>query len=138
METNPSPIADAPPSNWVDQWAPQTLLPFLRMGRFDRPIGAWLLLFPCWWSQTLAEIDSGQPFPNYWYLLLFAIGAMAMRAAGCAYNDYVDRDIDAKVYRTANRPIPSGQISPGGALVFAAAMALIGLAVLVNFNWFTI
>lgn len=131
-------VADAPPSNWVDRWAPAALQPYLRLGRFDRPIGVWLLLFPCWWSQTLAEVDAGQPFPNVTYLALFAIGALAMRAAGCAYNDYVDRDLDAKVQRTANRPIPAGQISPAVALIFAAVCALVGLAVLMNFNRFTI
>ena len=138
METEFSPIADAPPSNWVDRWAPESWRPYLRLGRFDRPIGAWLLLFPCWWSQTLAQIAAGETFLNFGYLVLFAIGALSMRAAGCAYNDYIDRDIDAKVHRTANCPIPSGQVSPEAALVFVAAMACIGLAVLLNFNWFTI
>ena len=131
-------IADAGPSNWVDRWAPFSWRPYLRLGRFDRPIGTWLLLFPCWWSQTLAQVASGQPIPNYRYLLLFALGALAMRASGCAYNDYVDRDIDAKVQRPQNRPLPSGQITPKAALVFIAATALAGLAVLIQFNWFTI
>jgi 4-hydroxybenzoate polyprenyltransferase len=131
-------IADAPPSNWVDRWAPEAWLPYLRLGRFDRPVGAWLLLFPCWWSQTLAQVASGEPFPNFKYLVLFAIGAVAMRASGCAYNDYVDRDIDAKVHRTANRPIPAGQITHEAALGYVIATAFIGLAVLINFNWFTI
>ncbi len=131
-------VADASPQNWVDRYAPDILQPYLRLGRFDRPIGTWLLLFPCWWSQTLAEVDSGAAYPNLWYLALFALGAVAMRAAGCAYNDFVDRDIDARVQRTANRPIPSGQISPTAALVFVVVMALLGLAVLVNFNTFTI
>ena len=131
-------VADAPPLNWVDRYAPASWRPYLRLGRFDRPIGSWLLLFPCWWSQTLAEIGSGQPYPRVSYLALFAVGAMAMRAAGCAYNDYIDRDIDAQVQRTASRPIPSGQVSPGGALVFMAVMALIGLAVLLQFNGFTV
>ena len=138
METEFSPITDAPPSNWVDRWAPESWRPYLRLGRFDRPIGVWLLLFPCWWSQTLAQIAAGETFLNFGYLVLFAIGALSMRAAGCAYNDYIDRDIDAKVHRTANRPIPSGRVSPEAALVFVAAMACIGLAVLLNFNWFTI
>ncbi len=124
--------------NWVDRYAPRFLQPYLRLGRFDRPIGTWLLLFPCWWSQTLAEVDSGAAYPNLWYLALFAVGALAMRAAGCAYNDLIDRDIDARVQRTANRPIPSGQISPTAALIFIVAMSTLGLAVLVNFNTFTI
>lgn len=131
-------VADAPPSNWVDRWAPISWRPYLRLGRFDRPIGAWLLLFPCWWSQTLAQVSSREPFPNFQYLLLFAIGALAMRASGCAYNDYVDRQIDARVQRTASRPIPSGQITPEAALVFVAITALVGLVVLLQFNWFTV
>ena len=132
------PVADAPASNWVDRWAPGSLRPYLRLGRFDRPIGIWLLLFPCWWSQTLAEVERGQPYPSLSFLALFAAGAIAMRAAGCAYNDYVDRDIDAAVARTRNRPIPSGQVSSLQALLFVAVLALAGLAVLVQFNTFTI
>jgi len=131
-------IADAAPSNWVDRWAPLALRPYLRLGRFDRPIGTWLLLFPCWWSQTLAEVNNGAPYPRLELLLLFAVGALAMRAAGCAYNDYVDREIDAQVARTRSRPIPSGQISPRVALIFIAVMALCGLAVLLTMNTYTI
>ncbi|MFT3732033.1 MAG: 4-hydroxybenzoate octaprenyltransferase [Hyphomicrobium sp.] len=134
----PTSVADALPSNWVDRWAPAAWRPYLRIGRFDRPIGSWLLLFPCWWSQALAQMNSGDHYPDPFYLLLFAIGAMAMRASGCAYNDYVDRDIDARVQRTQSRPLPSGQISPQAALAFVVIMALIGLAVLINFNSFTI
>ena len=132
------PVADAPASNWVDRWAPRSLRPYLRLGRFDRPIGIWLLLFPCWWSQTLAEVERGQPYPSLSFLALFAAGAIAMRAAGCAYNDYVDRDIDAGVARTRNRPIPSGQVSSLQALLFVAVLSLAGLVVLVQFNAFTI
>jgi 4-hydroxybenzoate polyprenyltransferase len=131
-------VADAPPSNWVDRWAPISWQPYLRLGRFDRPVGTWLLLFPCWWSQTLAQVSSGEPYPNVKYLLLFAIGAMAMRASGCAYNDFIDRDIDARVKRTASRPIPSGEIRPDTALKFVIVSALAGFAVLLNFNSFTI
>ncbi len=133
-----TPVADAPPENWVDRWAPESLRPYLRLGRFDRPIGIWLLLFPCWWSQTLAEVERGQPYPSISYLILFLIGATAMRAAGCAYNDYVDRDIDAQVARTASRPIPSGQVTPQGAIYFMVLCGFIGLAVLINLNTFTI
>ncbi len=140
-EISPKPnlrVADAPPSNWVDRWAPASWLPYLRLGRLDRPIGTWLLLFPCWWSQTLAQVNSGDHLPNFWYLLLFAIGAIAMRASGCAYNDFVDRDIDGRVERTVNRPLPSGQVSPDAALAFVALTALAGLVVLLCFNSFTI
>ena len=131
-------VADAPARNWVDRWAPAFLRPYLRLGRFDRPIGTWLLLFPCWWSQTLAEVERGQPYPSLSLLALFAAGALAMRAAGCAYNDFVDRDIDASVARTRSRPIPSGQVSPLAALVFVVVLGLAGLLVLLQFNTFTI
>ncbi len=131
-------VADAVPENWVDRRAPEAWRPYLRLARFDRPIGAWLLLFPCWWSQTLAEVSRGEPFPSLWLLVLFAIGAFLMRGAGCAYNDWVDRDYDARVARTASRPIPSGQVSAEQALLFAGALSLGGLVVLLQMNAYTI
>jgi 4-hydroxybenzoate polyprenyltransferase len=131
-------VPDAPPGNWVDRWAPAAAKPYLRLARFDRPIGAWLLLFPAWWSQALAELSLGRPHPDPWYLALFLIGAFVMRGAGCTYNDIVDRDFDAKVARTAARPIPSGQVSVKAAAAFLVALCLIGLLVLLQFNWFTI
>lgn len=130
-------VADAPRGNWVDTWAPRSWRPYLRLARADRPIGTWLLLFPCWWSLALASIKDGRPYPNVYWLVLLAIGAFAMRAAGCAYNDLVDRDYDAKVARTRNRPIPSGQITPRQAVYFIIALGLTGLAVLVQFNTYT-
>jgi len=132
------PVADAVPGNWVDRYAPPAARPYLRLARLDRPIGLWLLLFPCWWSLALGEVKRGDYYPNPWYLVLFAVGAVVMRAAGCAYNDVVDRDYDARTARTASRPIPSGQVTPAEALSFAALMALIGLLVLLQFNTFTI
>ncbi|MGI9404390.1 MAG: 4-hydroxybenzoate octaprenyltransferase [Hyphomicrobium sp.] len=131
-------IADAPPDNWVDQYAPEYARPYLRLARLDRPIGIWLLLLPCWWGVGLAEVSRESPYPDLWLLVLFAVGALVMRAAGCAYNDFVDRDYDAKVSRTASRPIPSGQITPGAALAFAAVCSFAGLMVLIQFNAFTI
>ena len=131
-------VADAVPGNWVDRLAPEAWRPYLRLARFDRPIGAWLLLFPCWWSLALAELSMGRAYPNLASLALFAIGAFVMRGAGCAYNDWVDRDYDARVARTASRPIPSGQVTAAAALLFAAALSLIGLVVLLQFNWFTV
>jgi 4-hydroxybenzoate polyprenyltransferase len=131
-------VPDAVAGNWVDTLAPAALRPYLRLARIDRPIGTWLLLFPCWWSQALAEIHTGIAVPNVEFLLLFAIGAFVMRGCGCAYNDFVDRDYDAKVERTRNRPIPSGQVSPWAALLFSVTLAFVGLAVLVQFNTFTI
>ena len=132
------PVADAPSGNWVDRYAPASWRPYLRLARMDRPIGTWLLLFPCWWSVTLAEVSVGNPYPDPWMLLLFAVGALVMRGAGCAYNDYVDRDYDARVARTASRPIPSGQVTSEAALAFVVALSLIGFLVLIWFNLFTI
>lgn len=134
----PDIIADAPPDNWVDRHAPAAVRPYLKLARFDRPIGAWLLLFPCWWSLALAELSRGRPYPNLWYVLLFLIGAFVMRGAGCTWNDVVDRNYDGRVARTAGRPIPSGQVSVTQALLFGIALSLVGFAVLVQFNAFTI
>ncbi len=136
---NPSRIiADAPVSNWVDTWAPAVVKPYLKLARFDRPIGAWLLLFPCWWSQALAELSLGRGYPDPGYLLLFLVGAFVMRGAGCTWNDIVDRDYDGRVERTALRPIPSGQVSVRQALAFGLGLCLIGFLVLIQFNWFAV
>ena len=131
-------IADAPSNNWVDALAPTAVKPYLKLARFDRPIGAWLLLFPAWWSQALAELSLGRAYPDPWFLLLFLIGAFVMRGAGCTWNDIVDRDFDGRVERTALRPIPSGQVSLKQALAFGAGLCLAGFLVLIQFNWFTV
>jgi 4-hydroxybenzoate polyprenyltransferase len=131
-------VPDAPPGNWVDRLAPAAAKPYLRLARFDRPIGAWLLLFPTWWSQALAELSLGRPYPSPWYLLLFLVGAFVMRGAGCTYNDIVDRDLDARVARTAARPIPSGQVGVAAAFAFLALLCLAGLLVLLQLNWFSV
>jgi 4-hydroxybenzoate polyprenyltransferase len=136
--TGHSAVADAVRGNWVDRFLPAAAKPYARMARLDRPIGWWLLLWPCWWSAALAADAAGWPYPDPWHLVLFLIGAIAMRGAGCTYNDIVDRDLDAKVARTRSRPIPSGQISVRQAAVFLAAQALVGLVVLVQFNRFAI
>ena len=136
--TNGSLIADARPDNWVDRFAPAFMKPYLKLARFDRPIGAWLLLFPCWWGQGLAELQAGHEALNLWYLLLFAIGAFVMRGAGCTWNDIIDRDYDARVARTALRPIPSGQVTARQAFLFAICLSLSGFLVLIQFNIFTI
>lgn len=131
-------VADAPRSNWVDRFAPAWLKPYARLARWDRPIGWWLLYLPCLWSATLAANALGQPIPNLWHLFLFWVGAVAMRGAGCTYNDLVDREIDASVARTASRPLPSGQVSVVGAKLFLLLQVLLGLVVLLQFNFFTI
>jgi 4-hydroxybenzoate polyprenyltransferase len=130
-------VADST-GNWVDRRAPAAIRPYLRLARADRPIGSWLLLIPCWWSSALATIAAGQPAPNIWHLVLFAIGAVVMRGAGCTWNDLTDRELDARVERTRSRPIPSGQVTPKQALAFLVLQALVGLAVLLQFNAFAI
>jgi 4-hydroxybenzoate polyprenyltransferase len=131
-------IADAGASNWVDRFAPAALVPYLRLARADRPIGFFLLGFPCFWSVSLAARSLGEAYPDLWLLILFAIGAIVMRAAGCTYNDLIDREIDARVARTAGRPLPSGQVSAQAAIFFMIVLSLIGFAVLLSFNSFTI
>ncbi len=132
-----APVADST-GNWVDRIAPSWTRPYLRLARADRPIGTWLLLLPCWWSTALAAIANGDRIPDLRLLALFAIGAIAMRGAGCTWNDILDRDLDAQVERTRSRPIPSGQVSVTAAFAFLAALSLIGLAVLLQMNRFTI
>src|SRR3954468_2199998 len=130
-------VADAT-GNWVDSHAPAWSRPYLRLARYDRPIGSWLLLLPCCWSAALAAGIARDVKSLPLVLALFLIGAFAMRGAGCTWNDITDRDLDAKVERTRSRPIPAGQVSVKHALAFLVAQALIGLAVLLQFNWFAI
>ncbi|HET7021450.1 MAG TPA: 4-hydroxybenzoate octaprenyltransferase [Xanthobacteraceae bacterium] len=129
-------VADST-GNWVDSLAPSWARPYLRLARLDRPIGSWLLLLPCWWSVGLAAVHAREGV-NLWHLVLFLIGAFAMRGAGCTWNDIVDRDLDGRVERTRSRPIPSGQVTVAAAAGFLALQALVGLAVLLQFNRFTI
>jgi 4-hydroxybenzoate polyprenyltransferase len=129
-------VADST-GNWVDNRAPAWARPYLRLARLDRPIGSWLLLLPCWWSAGLAAVDAHEAV-NVWHLLLFFIGAFAMRGAGCTWNDIVDRNLDAMVERTRSRPIPSGQVSVRAAAAFLILQAFVGLAVLLQFNRFTV
>jgi len=132
-----SQVADAPRHNWVDTIAPASWRPYLRLARADRPVGTWLLLFPCWWSLGLASIADRRPYPDATLLALFALGAFAMRGAGCAYNDYIDREYDAQVARTRSRPIPSGQVSANQALLLVVALGLVGLFVVLNRDVFS-
>ncbi|MBS0333464.1 MAG: 4-hydroxybenzoate octaprenyltransferase [Proteobacteria bacterium] len=129
--TSASPLPDAAPSNWVDRYAPPGLRPWLKIGRFDRPVGIWLLMLPGWQGVALAAALEHRT-PDLSLMGLVFLGAALMRAAGCAYNDIVDRDIDAKVARTALRPIPAGQISVGQAWSFVIACCLASLAILLS------
>ncbi len=131
-------LPDAVRGHWADRHTPEVLRPYLRLARIERPIGWWLLLLPCWWSAALAAIAAGRTFPDPWHLLLFLVGAVTMRGAGSTYNDVVDRDLDARVERTRDRPLPSGRVSLKGALAFLALQGLVGLTVLLQFNRFAI
>ncbi len=114
--------------DWLDRYAPAPVRPYARLMRLDRPIGTWLLLWPCWWSLALAA----PAWPDPWLLALFAVGALVMRGAGCTVNDIADRDIDGRVARTATRPLPSGDVSLTQALVLLGVLLAIGLAILVQ------
>ena len=131
-------IADARAQNWVELYLPAAALPYAQLARLDRPIGWWLLLLPCWWGLALAQIAAGGGIPNLWHGLLFLIGAIVMRGAGCTLNDMADKDFDAAVERTRNRPIASGRVTRSQAFVFLALQSLVGLVVLLQFNWFTV
>ncbi|MBC8158240.1 MAG: 4-hydroxybenzoate octaprenyltransferase [Alphaproteobacteria bacterium] len=120
--------------NWIDRYVPEAARAYFRLARLDRPIGTWLLLLPCWWGAALAA--SGWPDP--YLIVLFAIGSIVMRAAGCTINDMADREFDARVARTADRPIASGKVSMTAAAVFLAGLLAVGLYVLLQFNFFAV
>jgi 4-hydroxybenzoate polyprenyltransferase len=121
---------DIAAGGWVARMPPGWR-PYLLLARLDRPIGVWLLLLPGLWGILLAGAPLGQ---SAWLLALFAVGSVAMRAAGCVVNDLWDRDIDRQVARTAGRPLASGALRARHALVFLAVLLLAGLAVLLQFN----
>jgi 4-hydroxybenzoate polyprenyltransferase len=131
-------LLDAAPGTLAGRFAPEWARPYVRLARLDRPIGWKLLLLPCWWSAALAAIAAEKPWPNPYHIMLFLIGAIAMRGAGSAWNDILDRDIDAKVERTKARPLPAGELRLGAAFLFMALLGLIGACVLLTFNGFSI
>jgi 4-hydroxybenzoate polyprenyltransferase len=138
-------VADAPSGHWVYRVLPRRLWPYAQLARWDRPIGWQLLLWPCWWSAALAASAYARPgdpllslLPTPLTLILFLIGAIAMRGAGCTYNDLVDEGIDSEVERTRSRPLPSGQVSRRQAWAFLIVQALVGLAVLLQFDSFAV
>ena len=133
-DTRKAVATDIPAGDWIDRWVPAGVRPYLRLARIDRPVGIWLLMFPCWWSTALATPG----WPDPWFLVLFAMGAAIMRGAGCILNDIADRRFDARVARTAGRPIPSGAVSVRQAFAFMIALCLAGLVVLLRFNLFTV
>src|SRR5215467_7816675 len=122
--------------HWSLRYLPPWARPYARLARWDRPIGIWLLMYPCWWS---AALGTGSEWGRLvGWMALFFIGALAMRGAGCTWNDIVDRKVDARVERTRSRPLPAGQVSLPAAVVFLMLQALVGLAVLLQFNGFAI
>jgi 4-hydroxybenzoate polyprenyltransferase len=131
--TASAPLPDASSANWVDRRAPEALKPWLKLGRFDRPVGVWLLMLPGWQGVALASAQE-ERWPSLWLLLLIFVGAAVMRAAGCAYNDIVDRDLDRQVARTANRPVASGRIGVRAAWAYVVSTSLVGLLVLLSLN----
>lgn len=136
--TTPSPVADARSGNIVDRYAPAWLKPYARLARWDRPIGVWLLFWPCIWGLGLAAVADPLRGFDWWGGVLMLLGAALMRGAGCTFNDIVDRDIDIKVARTRSRPIPSGQVTAREALYFMVAQSLLASAILFQFNRFTV
>ncbi|MBC8791255.1 MAG: 4-hydroxybenzoate octaprenyltransferase [Tagaea sp. CACIAM 22H2] len=131
-QTNAS---DIPKGNWVDRFLPAFARPYARLARLDRPIGTWLLLFPCWWSIALAAPGFAT---GLWLFVLHGLGALLMRGAGCTYNDIVDREFDRQVARTADRPIASGAVSVKKAVVFMFAQMALAFVILLQFNLFAI
>lgn len=134
---NTNGASDIRPDHWVERLSPPRFRPYLRLARLDRPIGTWLLLIPCWWGVALATSSlPGTNWPDPILFVLFAIGALVMRGAGCCWNDIMDRDFDGQVARTALRPIPSGDITVRQAVAFMAFLMFIGFLVLIPLKLF--
>lgn len=129
-------FTDIDREHWSLRYLPPWARPFGRLARWDRPIGIWLLLFPCWWSLALAIRDDWAHLLGW--MVLFALGALAMRGAGCTWNDIVDRKVDAGVERTRGRPLPSGEVTLRGAVLWMGLQALIGAVILFKFNKFAV
>ena len=132
--------ADAVAAPWVAAM-PERWKPWIQLVRLDRPIGTWLLFWPCVMGLVLGAMADERNFTDWhdlYYVALFAVGAVVMRGAGCAFNDIMDKDFDAQVARTAGRPIPSGRVSVKQAWALTIALSLIGLLILLQFNWFAV
>ena len=142
IDNNIQQASDIPVGGWVDRFMPGWSHPYIRLARYDRPIGTWLLLFPCWWSIAMAlaspAFGPGSSWSQAWLFAAFGIGALTMRGAGCTYNDIMDREFDAQVARTANRPLPAGDVTVTQAVVFLVFQLMVGLGILLTLNPFAI
>ena len=127
-------FTDIDQTHWTLRYLPPWARPYGRLARWDRPIGIWLLLFPCWWSSALAAAPNWAQLAGY--MALFTAGAIAMRGAGCTWNDILDRKVDAGVERTRGRPLPSGELKLHHALIWMALQGAVGAAVLFKLNKF--
>jgi 4-hydroxybenzoate polyprenyltransferase len=144
LKSTDASTSDPPMISWVDDYLPTILQPYARLSRMDKPIGTWLLLWPCYWSTAMATYAADNSLlPADPYLLsLFTVGAFVMRGAGCTINDLWDQDFDAKVRRTANRPLARGDVTTPQAIGWLAVQLSMGLGVLLslphtyyNFCW---
>ena len=132
-------VADAITGNWVDNFAPIKLRPYLRLSRADRPIGTWLLLIPCWWGLLIGILeDENVLASDFWLLFSCSIGAFLMRGAGCTWNDILDRKIDGAVERTRSRPIPSGQVNLTQAIIWMIVQVGLAGTILLSYNLISI
>jgi 4-hydroxybenzoate polyprenyltransferase len=129
-------VRDATEKNWVDRFCPVWSRPFLRLSRADRPVGTWLLVIPCWWGLLFAILSTGAVPTLFdgWIAIGCLLGAFLMRGAGCTWNDITDRKYDAQVARTKSRPLPSGQVTTKGAVIWMGVQALLGLVILLTLN----
>ena len=140
LKNNLFKISDSSEGNFVDRYFPNWSVPYLRLSRADRPTGTWLLLLPCWFGILLAynEKNTSISFYEIWLLIACGLGAFLMRGAGCTWNDILDKKYDAKVERTKNRPIPSGQITILKAFIWMIVQSLFAFLILLTFNKFSI
>ena len=130
--------SDIPTDHWLVKNTPKNWHPYIRLARFDRPIGTWLLLFPCWWSIAMAS-HNFLAIEKVCYLFgIVGVGALVMRGAGCTYNDIIDRNLDAQVSRTKSRPIPSKLVTVKQATFFLGVLIVIGFLALIALNTYAI
>ncbi|KAM0854868.1 hypothetical protein ACQ4PT_050152 [Festuca glaucescens] len=134
-DTEKKDILPPPPVSWVERLLPEAARPYAILARLDKPIGTWLLAWPCMWSITIAAMPG--ELPDLKMLALFGCGAVLLRGAGCTVNDLLDRNIDNKVERTKSRPFASGVLTPSQGVCFLGCQLLLGLGILLQLNNFS-